>query len=30
MGLPHVVWGKVVYAVALVPFVGLVLFMRRR
>ena len=30
MGLPHAVWGKIVYAVALVPFVGLVLFMRRR
>ena len=30
MGLPHAVWGKTVYAIALVPFVGLVLFMRRR
>ena len=30
MGLPHVVWGKTIYAVALVPFVGLVLFMRGR
>ena len=30
MGLPHAVWGKTVYALALVPFVGLVLFMRRR
>ena len=30
MGLPHIVWGKVVYAVALVPFVGLILFMRGR
>jgi exosortase len=30
MGVPHLVWGKVVYGLALVPFVGLVLFMRRR
>jgi len=30
LGLPHIVWGKVVYAAALVPFAGLVLIMRRR
>jgi exosortase len=30
MGLPHVVWGKVVYGAMLVPFAGLVLLMRRR
>ena len=30
IGLPHVVWGKVVYGLALVPFVALVLVMRRR
>jgi exosortase len=30
IGLPHVVWGKVVYLAALVPFVGLVLILRRR
>ena len=30
IGLPHIVWGKVVYVAALVPFVGLVLIMRRR
>lgn len=30
MGLTHVVWGKVVYATALVPFAGLMLFLRRR
>ena len=30
MGLPHMVWGKVVYAAALVPFAALVLHMRRR
>jgi exosortase len=30
MGLPHVVWGKLIYGVMLVPFAGLVLLMRRR
>ena len=30
MGLTHIVWGKVVYAAALVPFAGLVLVLRRR
>jgi len=30
MGLTHVVWGKAVYAAALVPFAGLVLVLRRR
>jgi exosortase len=30
VGLIHVIWGKVVYAAALVPFAGLVLLMRRR
>jgi len=30
MGISHLVWGKVVYGLALVPFVALVLFMRRR
>ena len=29
VGLPHIVWGKVVYAAALVPFAALVLCMRR-
>ena len=29
IGLPHVIWGKVVYVAALVPFVGLVLILRR-
>jgi exosortase len=30
VGLTHVLWGKVVYAAALVPFAGLVLLLRRR
>jgi len=30
VGLPHIVWGKVVYVAALVPFVALVVVMRRR
>jgi len=30
MGVPHIVWGKVVYAATLVPFAALVLIMRRR
>jgi exosortase len=30
MGLPHMVWGKVAYAAALVPFAALVLVIRRR
>jgi exosortase len=30
IGLPHVLWGKVVYAAALVPFAGVVLRLRSR
>ena len=30
IGLPHIVWGKIVYVAALVPFVALVVIMRRR
>lgn len=30
MGLPHVVWGKIIYGLALVPFLAVVLVMRRR
>ena len=30
MGLPHVVWGKIVYGLALLPFLALVVVMRRR
>jgi exosortase len=30
IGLPHVIWGKVVYVAALVPFIAFVLIMRRR
>jgi exosortase len=30
IGLPHLVWGKIVYGLTLVPFVALVLWMRRR
>jgi len=30
IGLPHIVWGKVIYGVMLVPFAGLVLLLRRR
>lgn len=30
VGLPHIVWGKIVYVAALVPFVALVVIMRRR
>ena len=30
IGLPHIIWGKVVYLAALVPFVALVVLLRRR
>jgi hypothetical protein len=30
IGLPHIVWGKVVYLAALVPFVALIVILRRR
>lgn len=30
VGLPHIVWGKIVYVAALVPFVALVVIMRPR
>jgi len=30
IGLPHIVWGKVVYAVALAPFAALVLWLKHR
>jgi len=30
IGLPHIVWGKVVYALALVPFAAVVLWLKHR